>query len=108
MSLRRLRVLVEHLPPDSATGRAVLGHHWSHETYMLADLLDLNARLHVDFRNANRGEKSPEEPYPEPAWRPGDRTPKQKAKAARKALAEARQGYRRIVAIATPEHMEKG
>ncbi|MFD9952477.1 hypothetical protein [[Kitasatospora] papulosa] len=108
ITLRLLRVLVEHLPPAGAVGRAVSGTPWGGAEYQLAELLDRVGRMETDFRNANRAEGKPQLDYPEPVWRPGDPTPKQKAKAARKADRKARQGYQRIVAIATPQYAEKG
>jgi hypothetical protein len=41
MSLRELRVLVMHLPPDSATARAMRGHNWEDLHYMIAEILDV-------------------------------------------------------------------
>jgi len=100
--------MVEGLPPDGALARRIAGHHWQHRDFMTADLVDVLSRLLTDFRNANRGEKAPMQPYPEPLWRPGAPSEKQKAKKARKEAAEARTGYMRIVAQVTPEYAEKG
>ncbi|MEV6124844.1 hypothetical protein AB0M23_30790 [Streptomyces sp. NPDC052077] len=76
---------------------------------MVADLLDLTARARVDFANANRGEKTPLQPYPEPVWRPEKPgAAKRRKEKARREAAEARQGYQRIVAIATPQHADRG
>lgn len=100
--------MVEGLPPDGALARAAAGHHWTQDTFHGAHVLDLLGELVTDFRNANRSEKSRQLPYPEPVWRPGDPSPKQRAEAEARELQEARQGYRRIVAIATPEHVVKG
>ncbi|MDX2802375.1 hypothetical protein [Streptomyces scabiei] len=108
ITLRKLRVLVEGLPPDGALARAATGHHWQHLEYMTADLVDLMARLRVDFANANRAEKAPMQPYPEPVWRPGAPSKKKQAKKARKENAQARAGYMRIVSLVTPEYAEKG
>lgn len=101
--------MVEGLPPDGALARKMAGHHWQHRDFMLADLVDLIARLRVDFGNANRPDKTPERPYPDPVWRPEKPGAKKKReKKARQDAAEARSGYLRIVAIATPEYAEKG
>lgn len=94
--------MVEHLPPDGALARAARGHSWRTETYHLAEITDLLGRLLVAFVNANRSEKSRAAPYPEPVWRPGDPTPEQKAKRARKAARKARAGYDDIVAQVAP------
>ncbi|MFF0139331.1 hypothetical protein ACFYRN_23155 [Streptomyces sp. NPDC005227] len=108
ITLRKLRVMVEGLPPDGATARAVAGHHWRHLEFMISRLLDETARLRVDFGNANRAEKAPAQEYPEPVWTPTQPSKKKKAKQARKEHAEARAGYLRIVAIATPQYAETG
>lgn len=101
--------MVEGLPPDGALSRRLAGHHWQHLEFMVADLVDLMARLRVDFGNANRAEKAPPTPYPDPIWRPeapGEK--KKREKKARKEAVEARTGYLRIVAQVTPEYAEKG
>ncbi|MEU2797426.1 hypothetical protein [Streptomyces sp. NPDC007117] len=101
--------MVEGLPPNGALARRMAGHHWEHRDFMTADVVDLLAHLVVDFRNANKGEDAPAQPYPDLVWRPEKPsvTKKRKRKAAREA-AEARSGYLRIVALATPRHAEKG
>ncbi|MEW1568322.1 hypothetical protein AB0454_35760 [Streptomyces sp. NPDC093509] len=108
ITLRKLRVMVEGLPPDGATARAVAGHHWRHLEFMVAQMLNETVRMRVDFGNANRAEKAPAQEYPEPVWTPTQPSKKQKAKKVRKERVEARAGYLRIVALATPEHAEKG
>ncbi|MFJ9427603.1 hypothetical protein [Streptomyces sp. NPDC101249] len=101
--------MVEGLPPDGALARRLAGHHWQHSDFMTADLVDVLGRLLTDFRNANRPEKSAPQEYPEPAWRPNQKAAeKARKKKDRREAAEARAGYRRIVAQATPEHAERG
>ncbi|MFJ2702972.1 hypothetical protein ACIO3R_07205 [Streptomyces sp. NPDC087428] len=99
--------MVEHLPPDGALARAASRSPWTSTDYLLANLADQQARMATDFRNANRSEKTAAEPYPEPVWRPGDPSPKQRAKAEAKAAREAREGYRRIVAQMTPQYADQ-
>lgn len=85
------------------------GHHWQHLEFMVADLADLMARLRVDFGNANRAEKAPMQPYPDPMWRPeAPGAKKKREKKAHKEAAEARSGYLRIVSLVTPDYAEKG
>jgi hypothetical protein len=108
ITLRKLRVMVEGLPPDGALARKLAGHHLQYGDFRMADLVDVLSRLRVDFVNANRAEKAAAQPYPEPVFRPGQPSAKKKAKADRKDAAKARAGYLRIVAIATPEYAEKG
>ncbi|WP_234473861.1 MULTISPECIES: hypothetical protein [Streptomyces] len=101
--------MVEGLPPDGALARRLAGHHWIHRDFMTADIADLLGHLVVDFRNANKAEKAPVQPYPEKVWRPEKpgAAKKRKKKAAREA-AEGRAGYRRIVSLATPRYSEMG
>ncbi len=40
MTLRKLRVLIEHLPPDCALARAAQGHAWQATNYQLANVQD--------------------------------------------------------------------
>lgn len=100
---------MEGLPPDGALARKVAGHHLQYGDFMLANVADGIGMLLTDFRNANRGEKTPPHPYPDPVWRPekpGEQ--RKREKKARREAAEARAGYQRIVALATPQHAEKG
>ncbi|XUZ29550.1 hypothetical protein ACQVDT_07175 [Streptomyces sp. RMIT01] len=101
--------MVEGLPPNGALARRLAGHHWEHSDVMTADVVDLLAALVTDFRNANKAEDAPLQPYPDPVWRPAKPSvkKKRKRKAAREAT-EARKGYLRIVALATPKHAETG
>jgi len=102
-------VLVEGLPPDGALVRKAVGHHLKYGDFRSADLVDLMGRLLTDFRNANRGEKTAPQPYPEKVWRPEPPSEKKKReKKARREAAEARSGYLRIVSQVTPQYAEKG
>ncbi|MFJ8049311.1 hypothetical protein [Streptomyces luteogriseus] len=102
-------MLVEGLPPNGALGRKVAGHHLQYSDFRLADLVDQMGTLLTDFRNANRPEKAAAQPYPEKVWRPeSPKAKKQREKKARKEAVEARAGYMRIVAVATPQYAEKG
>ncbi|MFF9894977.1 hypothetical protein [Streptomyces longispororuber] len=96
-------MLVEGLPAQGgALARAVAGHGWSLADYRLADTVDLLARLDVAFRNVHRGEKTAPVPWPDPLPRPGDKTPKQRAKARRRQERAAREGYEDIVRQVAP------
>ncbi|WP_086746192.1 hypothetical protein [Streptomyces scabiei] len=109
ITLRKLRVLVEGLPPDGAVARAAAGHALSYGDFRMADVVDLMGQLVTDFRNANRAEKSPLQQYPEAVWRPEPKAAQKKRKnKARKEATEARSGYLRIVAQVTPQYAEKG
>lgn len=102
ITLRLLRVLVEGLPPDSATARAHNGHAWQALDYAAADTRDLLALLFTAFVNANRDPKKPAMPWPEPGWRPGDPTPEESAAAAERDRAKARAAYDHITSQVLP------
>ncbi|WP_215456680.1 hypothetical protein [Streptomyces sp. ATCC 21386] len=109
ISLRKLRVLVEGLPPNGALARAAAGHALQYGDFRMADVVDLMGQLVTDFRNANRAEKSPPQPYPEAVWRPEPKSAVKKRKSKdRREATEARSGYLRIVAQVTPQYAEKG
>ncbi len=50
MTWRELKVFIQHLPPGSATSRAMYGTAatWTPDTYLLADLWDLYVAAHTD------------------------------------------------------------
>ena len=66
MSLRELRVLVTHLPPESATVRALHGHNWRDLEYMVAELLDVVKYHRVEWAAAHGARPS----RPKPTARP--------------------------------------
>ncbi|MCM8548884.1 DUF5361 domain-containing protein [Streptomyces sp. STCH 565 A] len=98
MTSRRLRVLIQHLPPESATMTALrnamspeeLAEHadegepekgrWSQTEQLLALIADRAARLeHITLlANSSKGSKKPKPP--EPVRRPGTQPPKAKPK----------------------------
>jgi hypothetical protein len=67
-SLRQLRVLVEHLPPDSALHRAARGHAWGDDTYILAEAADaLRSLVALTAAvNSKNGKYKPPQPLPRP------------------------------------------
>ena len=73
MSLRELRVLVTHLPAESATARTLVGHSWRDEDYLLADIADSLRFYRVEYARAH-GAKPP---TPKPVTRP---TPREQPK----------------------------
>jgi len=98
ITLRLLRVMVEALPPDSATARAKRGHDWQHVDFAAQDTADLLALLVTQFANAHRDPKKYPNPLPlpEPGWRPGDPLPDDQAAAEDERRATARDAYVRI------------
>lgn len=103
ISLRLLRVMVEGLPPDSATGRAGKGRGWDHGDYAAADTVDLLSLLLTAFLNVNRDPKKPALPWPEPGWRPGDPDPGEVAADQAGKRARAREEYVRITSQVLPD-----
>lgn len=69
-SLRSLRVMVQGLPPESATGRAVRGSYWLDSEYILADISDTLRVLLHGYQQVHSKENST---IPEPTFtrRPG-------------------------------------
>lgn len=87
MSLRELRVLVTHLPPDCATARRMRGHHWSEIEYLLADLLD-TVRFHRTEWAMAHGAKPPK-PQPTPRPKPDPATTRGRSEPTSRELARA-------------------
>jgi hypothetical protein len=73
LSSRRLSVLVQHLPRDSATARELHGEaaDWSVTDYLLASVVDQLAEANWMFATVNRDEDSEALEYPEAVPRPG-------------------------------------
>lgn len=72
LSWRKLRVLVQHLPAESATAQAVSGHTaWTQGDELLATLVDV-ANLHRWQHQAANFKGRPKQP--EPVTRPQRRT----------------------------------
>lgn len=69
ITLRHLRVLVEHLPPGSAFHRAVNGHAWTDVEYLLAIVAD---RLGENTFVTGRGAGMKGLRRPKPLARPGE------------------------------------
>lgn len=104
ITLRKLRVMVEGLPPNGALARAVAGHHWQQRDWHGADMVDLLGRVLTVLINANRGEKASAIPYPEAVWRPDD---KARAKAKKKKAAQDRTNFHELVAAVTPRYARR-
>ncbi|MFJ8022030.1 hypothetical protein [Streptomyces sp. NPDC096311] len=73
LSSRRLAVLVQHLPRDSALARALHGEaaDWSLTDHLLASVVDQLAEANWMFATVNRDEDSEPLEHPEPVPRPG-------------------------------------
>jgi len=97
MSWRRLRVLIQHLPPESATWTALRNAlsdealaeqaekaepekgRWSQTEQLLATIADRIALLQHTYVSAHIESKAKLPPRPEPVRRPGARAPRPKA-----------------------------
>lgn len=68
ITLRQLKVMVEHLPDGSAAVVAARGHGWGAAEFALASLNDVAAQLLEVTRavNTKDGAFTPPEPYPRP------------------------------------------
>lgn len=98
MSWRRLRVLIQHLPPESATWTALRNAltpeelaeqagkgepekgRWSQVEQLLAMVADRVARLEYVLVSVNTEKKSQRPKAPEPIRRPGSESVKAKPK----------------------------
>ncbi|MFJ2646407.1 hypothetical protein ACIO1C_06725 [Streptomyces sp. NPDC087420] len=74
LSSRRLAVLIQHLPRDSAVARELHGESadWSVTEYLLAHVADQLAEANWMFATVNRDEDADPPEYPEPVARPGE------------------------------------
>ena len=68
-TLRQLRVLVEHLPPDAASVRAARGHSWGDAEYLLAVIADAVRDQVAAFAKVNSKGRVP---WPERIPRPDE------------------------------------
>lgn len=68
ITLRQLKVMVEHLPDGSAAVVAVRGHGWGAAEFALANLNDVAAQLLEVTRAVNSKDTDfhPPDPYPRP------------------------------------------
>ncbi|MFE7572418.1 hypothetical protein ACFU76_36690, partial [Streptomyces sp. NPDC057539] len=73
LSSRRLAVLLQHLPRDSAVARELHGEaaEWSPTDYLLAQVIDQLAESNWMFATVNRDEDSDPLDFPKPVPRPG-------------------------------------
>ncbi|MDQ0992030.1 hypothetical protein [Streptomyces sp. V3I7] len=73
LSSRRLAVLVQHMPRDSALVRELSGEvaDWGVTDYLLAHAVDQLQEANWMFATVNADEDSESLDYPEPVHRPG-------------------------------------
>lgn len=84
ISLRQLRVMVEHLPPDNPVQREVNGNGWTEIHWLLHSIDSRQRELNVSYVNAHKGKgQQPSQPtyLPTPNQAPAanvdTRTPEQ-------------------------------
>jgi ADP-ribosylglycohydrolase len=99
VSLRQLRVLIEHLPPTSAYHRAARGHSWTDDTYLLAVIADA-VRDHATVTVAANSKNPRSVKRPAPMPRPTDQAEEARKAAEAEAAAEA---FRGMVGRLTPD-----
>ena len=81
--------LAEHLPPDSAVGRATKGQGWTVTDHLLISVLDLLSE--ANWQRAAAGQPRHKQPkHPAPFPRPGAEKPRTKVTAAALAAFNAR------------------
>lgn len=66
MTLRRLRVLVEQLPPESRTMRKLRGDPWGPVEHLLADVYDAIMNAGVMVARSNQAKVKKPKPHPRP------------------------------------------
>lgn len=64
--MRRLRVLIEGLPPNGARARALKGHAWTDDTYLAAITADRVAEAAAGIVRALGGKASRPKALPRP------------------------------------------
>lgn len=67
VSLRQLRVMIEHLPLNAPAYRAAAGHAWTDETLLMHDVSSQLRVLNASLANLFRGK---EDPITEPEFLP--------------------------------------
>jgi hypothetical protein len=72
MSLRQLRVLIEHLPPNNARDRHLKGHSWTDLEYLLAITADRIGENTAATVKVAGGKTRAPKPLPRPG-KPRDR-----------------------------------
>lgn len=102
ISLRQLRVMIEHLPPDSALHRTIRGHSWREIEYLLAEATDaVRTLIAITVAVNSRRPKSVKMPQPLP--RPVDEL-EEAQKRDREQAAEA--AYEGLLGALTPQYAE--
>lgn len=101
ITLRQLRVMCEHLPPDSALHRATRGHDWQDSEYLLAEVADA-VRTLASITVAVNSKRPKSVKMPEPLPRPVDEAEEARKAAEREA---AEQAYSDLVSALTPDHV---
>lgn len=98
ITIRKLRVMVEHLPPDSAHARAHHGNSWRDQEFMLAQIGDTLSVLTEITRVVNSENEQFRQPTP--FKRPGD---EKRAKKAAKQLERETRALRKTISQLLPE-----
>ena len=100
ITLRQLRVMIEHLPQDSPVHRSARGHGWMENEYLLAEVADA-VRTLAAITVAVNSKRPKSVKMPEPLPRPVDEAEEAKKQAERE---RAEQAYSDLVSALTPEY----
>ena len=92
--------MIEHLPPSSALHRAVRGHGWQENEYLLAETADA-VRTLAAITVAVNSKRPKSVKMPEPLPRPVDEAEEARKQAERE---RAEQAYSDLVSALTPEY----
>lgn len=102
ITLRQLRVMCEHLPPDSAVHRAARGHAWLEQEYLLAEVADA-VRTLAAITVAVNSKRPKSVKMPQPLPRPVDEL-EEAQKREREQAAET--AYSDLLGALTPQYAE--
>lgn len=98
ITLRQLRVMVDHLAPDSPVHRTARGHTWQDAEYLLATVADA-VRTLASLTVAVNSKRPKSVKMPEPIPRPTDEAEEARKQAERE---EAQATYADLVGALTP------
>lgn len=102
ITLRQLRVMCEHLPPDSPVHRSARGHAWQEQEYLLAEVADA-VRTLASITVAVNSKRPKSVKMPKPLPRPVDEVEEARKREREEAAEEA---YDSLLGALTPQFTE--
>lgn len=100
ITLRQLRVMIEHLPSDSPVHRAARGHEWREVEYLLAETADA-VRTLAAITVAVNSKRPKSVKMPDPLPRPVDEVEEERK---RKRAQAAEAAYEGLLGALTPQY----